>query len=109
MLRFPFCENLFELDPPVFDGWTSFSPVFSKVFRTFHVTTASPLSLARGKNFLLFDQRAGLAVQRIQLAPNGNSDRRINKWPGRWEDFPNGEPMGIGHRGGLMVNSWELE
>lgn len=33
-----------------------------------------------GKNFLLFDQRAGLAVQRIQLAPNGNSDRRINKY-----------------------------
>lgn len=34
----------------------------------------------RGKNFLLFDARAGLAVQRIQLAPNGNSDRRINKY-----------------------------
>eukprot|EP00913_Durusdinium_trenchii_P010618 g9962.t1 len=33
-----------------------------------------------GKNFLLFDARAGLAVQRIQLAPNGNSDRRINKY-----------------------------
>eukprot|EP00439_Symbiodinium_sp_Y106_P085445 s38_g28.t1 len=33
-----------------------------------------------GKNFLLFDARAGLAVQRVQLAPNGNSDRRINKY-----------------------------
>lgn len=29
---------------------------------------------------MLFDARAGLAVQRIQLAPNGNSDRRINKY-----------------------------
>merc|ERR1719460_3140978 len=34
----------------------------------------------KGSYYLIFDMRSGLAVQRIRLKPNGDSDRRINKY-----------------------------
>jgi len=58
MLRFPFYENLL-------DGWTSFSPVFSKLFWILHVTTASPRSARQKLPALRPARRAGGAAHPV--------------------------------------------